>query len=140
MKTCYLIGPMDGCPDSIITPWRNETKEYFKNHINDGLIRFLDPCRRPHTANLNPAEVFRLDLQDVRDSDFMLADIRYFARENTGTACELFYASEILKKPTIGWLTPDMKAPHIRLFMSQIITRQFESLREALDHIEEYYL
>jgi nucleoside 2-deoxyribosyltransferase len=136
----YLAGPMDGMPDSEITPWRDKTKVFFEQHVHDGMVKLLDPCRRPHNLGLSHREIYLLDLQDVQACDLILADIRYFPRENTGTSCELFYCSEILKKPVIGWLTPDKKAPHIRLFMNQIVTRQFDSLDEALDHVEEYYI
>jgi nucleoside 2-deoxyribosyltransferase len=133
----YMIGPMDGCDNSIITPWRDKTKDFFKTYDN---VMLLDPTRRPHDCGLSHREIYQLDLQDVKDCDLALADIRFFNRESTGSACELFYCSEILKKPVIGWLTPDRKAPHIRLFMNQIVTRQFENLDDALDHIVAYYL
>jgi nucleoside 2-deoxyribosyltransferase len=138
----YLAGGMDGLEESVYKDWR----EYVQKTYNSYNIKFIDPTRRPHSNDLSVKEIYRLDLMDVENCDMILADIRYFPREVVGTSCELFYASEILKKPTIGWRTEDTSAPHIRLFMTNIITREIigndwkDSIDKSMDHIISYYI
>lgn len=136
----YLAGPMDFVSKECSEGWRNDVTIHFQSYIEQGLVTLLNPCRRPHGCDLTPREVYKLDIMDVKECDMILADIRYSPRENTGTSCEMFYCHEILKKPVIGWLTEDTKPPRERLFMSQIVDREFMSLEAALEHIEEYYI
>lgn len=135
----YLCGPMDQVSHSVMTDWREEAKRYFLPDIRDGFVKLLDPCRRPHTSNLTPVEIYQLDMIDVRSSDLLLVDIRYMPRETWGTATEIAVAYEYLKIPIIGWKGPDPITAR-RTFLNVMCSHQFEKLIDALEHIQEYYI
>jgi len=136
--TIYLAGPMDQVDHATMTDWREQVKSLFESEVEDGLVKLLDPCRRPHTDDLNMDEVFNLDLLDVKNSDIMLVDIRYMPRETWGTASEIFYAYKVLEIPIIGWSHGDVLQK--RLFLNKMVTHQFNVLSDATDHIKTWYL
>jgi nucleoside 2-deoxyribosyltransferase len=131
----YLAGPMDFATQEQQVCWRNEATKL----LRDFAIETLDPCRRPHTADLNFKEIFNLDMVDVVSSDVMLVDCRDLKIFSFGTPCEVFYANYILKKPVIGWYTPETKPEGTRVFQTVLIDRTFDSLEKAVDHIGVFY-
>ena len=136
----YLAGPMDRLTLEEMKGWRDYCNEFFETQIKDGIIELLDPVRRPHTADLNCSEIYELDLIDVENCDLMLLDCRLHQRECWGSGAELFYAHRILHKPVIGWWDEEKKPQGMRLFLDHQVTRQFDDLTKALDHILEYYI
>lgn len=137
--TIYLGGPMDQVSHDVMTGWRTQVEQYFNNDVRDGFVKLLDPCRRPHTSRLTPKEIYTLDLIDVKNSDLILADIRYMPRETWGTSAEIFYATEVLGKPVIGWKGEEPITAR-RMFLNVMCHNQFEKLEDALEHIKEYYI
>jgi nucleoside 2-deoxyribosyltransferase len=138
--TIYLAGPMDKMSIKDQTGWRNECEEF----LSDLDVRVLNPCRRPHTADLINREIFNLDIKDIDESDLLLMDCRALSDNVNvkmfGTPCEVFYMNHILKRPTIGWYNEDSAPSGINVFADVLIDRMFPSLQEALDHIAGFYL
>lgn len=98
MKTGYLAGGITGLTYEEATGWRREIIEAYPD------IRWLDPLRgTTHLAPTNgdtplPSDfegsedpVWR-DLQDIRQSDFILMNLMWAPRASIGTMCELGYA------------------------------------------------
>jgi nucleoside 2-deoxyribosyltransferase len=138
--TIYLAGPMDSESVESSIGWRKKVWEYFESYINDGFVVLLDPCRRPHDADVTTDEIAIMDINDVQASDMLLSDIRYKSRENTGTSIEMYHCSKILGKPVFGWYDSDFPPTIKRVFIDWIVTRQFESLISALDHVLDCYV
>lgn len=134
----YLAGIMDSVIDTpeVMTGWRNQAKDYFaENHC---AISVLDPCRRPHFADLTDEEVVALDLKDVENSDVLLADCRDHGKPTFGTPVEIFYMNRILRRPVIGWYD-EMGYRERSIFQNVFVTRMLPSLEQAMDHIIEFY-
>jgi len=139
MKKIYLAGPMDQVSAETMMGWRGLVADYLKPLIDDGMVKLLDPTRRPHQNTLTFKEIYNLDLMDVRNCDMILADTRYSPRETWGTSAEIFYASEILRKPVIGWKGSD-PCGFRRVFLDVMVWKQFEDLQEAVNHLQEQYI
>lgn len=135
LLTIYLAGPMDNCTQEYQKGWRDATKEYLDMYK----IKVLDPCRRPHDADLTAREIYELDLIDVKNSDLILADTRPVQRPSWGTAMEIMYAHEVCKIPVIGWHN-EADEVGTRLFLDATLTREFNSLDKAIDQIVAFYL
>ena len=124
---------MDNLSKEYQTNWRNKATEYFG--MSD--IKTLDPCRRPHDADLSAREIYELDLKDVKNSDLIFADTRPIDRPSWGTAMEIMYAHEVLHIPVIGWHEGGVDGR--RIFLDAVMSRQFGSMKEAMDHIVAFY-
>ena len=135
MYTIYLAGPMDAVTKEQQTGWR----ETCKMLVHDHDIKVLDPCRRSHEDDLTHREIFELDMLDVEECDLIVADCRDYKKPTFGTPCEIFYASYILKKPVIGWYDFEYKPTNIRVFQDALLTREFDNLYLAVDHVLDFY-
>jgi nucleoside 2-deoxyribosyltransferase len=131
----YLAGPMDNCSMEYQRDWRDRATEYLKGYD----VETLDPCRRPHQADLTPKEIYDLDLKDVRDSELILVDVRRIERPSWGTAMEIMYAHEVCRIPCVGWHDGE-GALGTRIFLEATLSRTFNSLDNALDQISAFYL
>ena len=130
---------MDQVSANVMNEWREEVCRKLHYQEKDNIIKLVNPCRRPHDCGLTDREVFDLDMKDIRGCDIILADIRFMPRENTGTASEIFYASEILKKPVIGW-KGNAEVTARRIFLNVLCAQQFDELEDAIDHILNFYV
>lgn len=135
MKKIYLAGPMDFVSNTEQTSWRNIAKEKLSSNFI-----ILDPCRRPHTSDLNAKEIFNLDMEDVNNADLLLVDCRHHGVPTFGTPCEVFYASYVLKKPVIGWHDTEKPMSGKGIFQQILIDRVFASLQQSLEHLTRYYV
>lgn len=138
----YVAGPMDNCSPEYQTEWRQKVIGYFNLHNlykePNQYVKILDPCRRPHGADLTAREIYDLDLRDVRNSNIMLVDTRPIQRPSWGTAMEIMYAYEVCKMPIIGW--NDGGNLGRRIFLDVTLTRDFNSLDLAIEHIADNYI
>ena len=130
----YIAGQMDNVSFHEMSDWREYTKRHF---LGDDRFIILDPCRRPHVANLTEREVMLMDLKDIDASDLLLVDNRDLGKPMFGTPCEVFYASYVQNKPVIAW--NDQKTTRKSVFQKALFTHEFDALQNALDHISEYY-
>ena len=132
----YLAGAMDYATAEHQTAWRIQATDL----LRDFGVKTFDPCRRPHGTDLNPKEIFNLDLKELNNSDIVLYDYRNNDIKQFGSPCELMYFSYVLKRPVLAWYDKDF--PHERegIFQQVLIDRKFPSLEEACDHITTYYL
>lgn len=101
----YLAGPMEGLSANEMTGWRLQMADYL---TFDG-IACLDPCRRKvfhGSEDLNLARMlFRCDLRDIDNSDYLFADVRRDKGRAAGTHMEIMYAWT-KDKPIILWQDP----------------------------------
>jgi hypothetical protein len=134
MKKVYLAGPMDYVTSDQQNNWRlKATKE-----LSDCFV-VLNPCRRPHGCDLNAKEIFKLDIEDVTDSQLLLVDCRNHGVTTFGTPCEIYEASYNQHKPVIGWYDEDNPPSSKGIFQQVLIDRMFDSLDKAVLHLRQYY-
>jgi nucleoside 2-deoxyribosyltransferase len=133
----YTAGPMDFYTQEEQRGWRDKTNSFFEHNNN---FKVYDPGIRKHDADLTAKEIFIMDIRDVEKCDVVLADTRYMGKPQFGTPCEIFYASFILKKPVIGWYDKEHDpTTKKRIFQEALLTREFDSLDKALNHIHTNY-
>ena len=139
----YLAGPMEDCEMEHMTGWRNCAQKMLANMD----ITALDPTRRvsfhdelylgeQHTPVQSTCRrIFKMDMQDIANSNVILADIRRDSGRGTGTAMELMFA-HIKNKIIILWANND---DQIHPFYESIYTEKYFELEDCLDAITNYY-
>jgi nucleoside 2-deoxyribosyltransferase len=110
-------------------------------------ITALDPTRRvsfhdelylgeQHTPVQSTCRrIFKMDMQDIANSNVVLADIRRDSGRGTGTAMELMFA-HMKNKIIILWANND---DHIHPFYESIYTEKHFYLEDCIDAISYYY-
>lgn len=118
----YLCGGINGLSDSECNDWREEAKRLLAP------LETLDPMRRDYRGieDENVDAIVKGDLQDIADSDFVLA---MCTRPSWGTAMEVFHAHRAGKWVAI--VAPDPVSP----WLWAHCTERFESLEEACQAI-----
>lgn len=126
-----------------MTGWRNCAQKMLANMD----ITALDPTRRvsfhdelylgeQHTPVQSTCRrIFKMDMQDIANSNVILADIRRDSGRGTGTAMELMFA-HIKNKIIILWANND---DHIHPFYESIYTEKHFYLEDCIDAISYYY-
>ena len=139
----YLAGPMEDCTKKRMTAWRLRAAELLMK--ND--IISLDPTRRisfhdelylgeQHTPVQSTCRrIFKMDMQDIANSNVVLADIRRDSGRGTGTAMELMFA-HMKNKIIILWSNKD---DHIHPFYESIYTEKHFELDDCIEAISYYY-
>ena len=114
--TIYLCGGINGLSDSDATDWRQATK-----NILGGNFNYLDPMRRDYRGReLDPGiaeEIVDGDLEDIRESDFILA---MADRPSWGTAMEIHFAASI-GKPVIVVCSSSKPSPWLRHHATRVV-------------------
>lgn len=133
--TIYLAGPMEHVSKEDSTDWRQAVQHYFNDYR---FIKFLDPTRRTHTGKQSEMKrIFDLDMMDIRNCDIVLANLDKPALAKHGTACEVFYAGYILRKPVVAFkLTQETYHP----FFEACVTEWRSNAIKCCETIEEHYL
>ena len=117
--------------------WRNKVTDYFTYRED---IEILNPTRRSHNDDLNDKEIFNLDINDIDNSDLIIADCRlHEGLTQFGTPCEIFYFNHILKRPVLGWYNAEEGYRERSVFQNVLVDRLFPSLDRLLDHVSAYY-
>ena len=133
MKTVYLAGPMENVSKEEQSSWR----QYVKSYLVDKGWNVLDPCRRCHDKeDMDNKRIFELDLQDIRQSQLVIADLRRGDREAHGTAMEVFYAYYDRRIPVIGWAIKDQRK---HPFLEACVTEWFTDLDKMNRIIKRFY-
>ncbi|MDA7651323.1 hypothetical protein N8602_00055 [bacterium] len=126
-----------------MTGWRNCAQKMLANMD----ITALDPTRRvsfhdelylgeQHTPVQSTCRrIFKMDMQDIANSNVVLADIRRNSGRGTGTAMELMFA-HMKNKIIILWANKD---DHIHPFYESIYTEKHFYLEDCIDAISYYY-
>ncbi len=139
----YLAGPMEDCTQKRMTAWRLRAAELLMK--ND--IISLDPTRRvsfhdelylgeQHTPVQSTCRrIFKMDMQDIANSNVVLADIRRDSGRGTGTAMELMFA-HMKNKIIILWAD---EGDHIHPFYESIYTEKHFELDDCIEAISYYY-
>ncbi len=139
----YLAGPMEDCTQKRMTAWRLRAAELLMK--ND--IISLDPTRRvsfhdelylgeQHTPVQSTCRrIFKMDMQDIANSNVVLADIRRNSGRGTGTAMELMFA-HMKNKIIILWAD---EGDHIHPFYESIYTEKHFELDDCIEAISYYY-
>lgn len=135
MKTVYLAGKMEAVTLAEAKGWRDKVTHLLSLHD----VKTLDPCRRIHNfEDRYLKRIFELDLLDIRNADFIIADLEHIQdTPSHGTAMELFYANYILEKPVIGFRSFKGK-PHP--FMEKVVTEWVSSPEAACEVLIGEYL
>jgi len=135
MKQIYLAGKMEAVTLEAAKGWRDKVTKILETHD----VKTLDPCRRIHNfEDRYLKRIFDLDLLDIRNCDFVIADLENISdTPSHGTSMELFYANYILKKPVIGFRSfKGKKHP----FIEQVVTEFVSSPEDACDVLISSYL
>ena len=134
---------MEDCTQKRMTAWRLRAAELLMK--ND--IISLDPTRRvsfhdelylgeQHTPVQSTCRrIFKMDMQDIANSNVVLADIRRDSGRGTGTAMELMFA-HMKNKIIILWADKD---DHIHPFYESIYTEKHFELDDCIEAISYYY-
>lgn len=133
----YLAGPMEHVSKEDATDWREAVKNYFSHHITCN-VEFLDPNRRLHNSKQSEMRrIFDLDMMDLRNCDMVLANLDRPSLAKHGTACEVFYAGYILRKPVVAFkATQEVYHP----FFESCVTEWRSDVIKCCETIEEHYL
>ena len=136
--TIYEAGAISNLSFEEYNIWRVNAKRLL-NITSDNQIHVINPVDF-YNFNMNPntyteKEVKEYDLQMVKQSDLILVNLEH--PNSIGTAMELFYASEVLHKPVIGFGINENRPPHP--WVELCIDKFCGTLQEAVDYIIDYY-
>jgi nucleoside 2-deoxyribosyltransferase len=94
-------------------------------------IIVLDPCRRLAchlSKDVDPKSIFDKDIEDINNSDFIIADARRSQGRGTGTSMEIMYAWT-KRMPIIGLVGHN---DPIHPFYESTFTQKFTDLQSIL--------
>lgn len=132
--TVYLAGKMSGILPEIANKWRLEAVELLKENF-----KIINPCDyynfEMDRSTYTDLEVKKFDLWAVENSDIILVNFDF--PDSIGTAIELHMAYEIWDKPVIAY-----GGLHVEVhpWMKLSVTKWCNTLEDAIDHINKYYL
>lgn len=123
MKTIYLAGPIVGCTDAEVHDWRGRVKKLWPGDT-------LDPMRRDYRGRQagNEAEIVRLDLIDIAQSDGLLVN---FDKPSVGTSMEVYIAHQA-GKPVVVVAPADVVISPWLYHYSDGIVRTYETAVDLL--------
>ena len=136
----YLAGSKRGSePDNKISGWRQKVRKLLPYYVE-----LRDPFRGKKrlpdgnfdTSVNNAREIVARDLQDIRDSDIVLAEMVFDDYNYIGTSMELRAASEY-GIPVVIWC-PDAVAKHY--WIEYHTVNSFETLEECCNYIKNYWM
>ena len=120
----YLCGPINGCTDEECNDWRTTAKVFYPNAI--------DPMVRDYRGREQECykEIVELDKDDILTSDALLVN---YDKPSVGTSMEVFFAWEILCKPTVVMCKSGTSiSPWLRYHSDAIV----HSLADAVANID----
>lgn len=128
MMTVYLAGGMQGLSYAKAAGWRLRAAKLLDDDV-------LDPMRRDYREKLNgtflqAAEIVEADLQDIRDSDVLLA---YCEKPSWGTAMEMWYADAKAGVPVVAIVPEGTPSP----WLVYITVSLFHTLEDACQFIND---
>lgn len=131
MKTIYLCGPIMDESTGVAREWR----KVIVQKLGKSFI-LLDPMRRnfkDHEVD-SANEIVEFDLQDIRNADILLVN---YSKPSIGTAMEVFYAANNLRKFVVAFSPFDFK--NSSPWMVRYCTRILPSLDAAADYIKTHF-
>ena len=138
MSLTYLAGPITGLEYDAANDWRAEGSEFVERLRALG-IKTRSPMRGKEKFKINgpltpyfdegEAAVVR-DLEDIRESDFILVNVLGAERVSLGTMCETGYAFA-LGKPVILVMEKEGN-PHGHVFTDFMAHRHVYDLESAI--------
>lgn len=134
IRTVYLCGPMEHVSLEDAKGWRDIATDL----LSKADVKVLDPTRRIHNFEKRyMRRIFELDLRDIRESDFILANLDNPKIAKHGTAMEVFYAAYVLQKQVVAFKSdPDIIHP----FFESLVTEWRSTVDKACDTIIAEYL
>lgn len=135
----YLSGGMSGLTEEEQTVWREKIRNavVFEDYKYEKKPYFFDPTQHYSifkSEHKSEREAMEYDLYKLRNSDLVI--VNFNAPNSIGTTMELALAKEH-RIPVIG-INTDGKELHP--WLVECCTRMCDSLREAVDHVINYYL
>jgi len=131
MKTIYLCGPIMDESTGVAREWRKAIVQKL-----DKSFILLDPMRRNFkdrevdSAN----EIVEFDLQDIRNADILLVN---YSKPSIGTAMEVFYAANNLRKFVVAFSPFDFK--NSSPWMVRYCTKILPSLDTAVAYLKTHF-
>ena len=131
MKTIYLCGPIMDESTGVAREWR----KVIAQKLGKSFI-LLDPMRRNFkdrevdSAN----EIVEFDLQDIRNADILLVN---YSKPSIGTAMEVFYAANNLRKFVVAFSPFDFK--NSSPWMVRYCTKILPSLDTAVAYLKTHF-
>lgn len=135
----YLSGGMSGLSIEEQNKWRKQIQNAIKFGDYDIAKRvcFFDPTQYynfEEKRHKSEREVMEFDLNGVRNCDLVI--VNFNEPKSIGTAAELAIAYD-MKIPIIGI---NKKEQEIHPWLVEFTTRMCEDIREAVEHVVEFYL
>lgn len=144
MEFVYLAGPMEDCTKEYAASWRESAAAQFLQYD----VYSLDPTRRismherlgtlvsegDRDTNICK-RIFKQDMQDIAQSNVILADCRRDSGKGIGTSMELMFA-HTKNKIIILWVD---KKDMIHPFYESIYTEKHYYLEDAIEAALEYF-
>lgn len=112
--------------DAINYGYEHEKKAIFFNPIN-----YYNFEEHKHKSE---KEIMEFDLYNLRNSNLVIVNFNNI--RSIGTAMELMLAKE-MHIPVIGW---NSSCEALHPWLSECVTRLCDNLREAVEHVVEFYL
>ncbi|MDO9542723.1 MAG: nucleoside 2-deoxyribosyltransferase [Kiritimatiellia bacterium] len=131
MKTIYLCGPIMDESSGIAREWRTiAVKKFEKSFILLNPMRRNFKDREVDSAN----EIVEFDLQDIRSADILLVN---YGKPSIGTAMEVFYAANNLRKFVVAFSPFDFK--NCSPWMVRYCTKILPSLDAAIAYLKTHF-
>lgn len=135
----YLSGAMSGISWEEQTKWRRNVIDAIKyNYDASKKPVFFDPTQYynfEENRHKNEREVFEFDLYNLRNSNLVIVNLGSNGDKSIGTSMELILAKES-RIPVIAFNRNGETHP----WLLECCTRVCDTLREAVEHIVEFYL
>ena len=141
METCriYLSGGMGNLSFEEQSKWRKQIQDAirFGDYDCEKKAIFFNPVdyyNFEETKHKSEREVMEFDLNGLRNSDLII--VNFNDPKSLGTCAELAIAYE-MKIPVIGINKSNQE---LHPWLIEFTTRMCEDIREAVEHVVEFYL
>ena len=136
----YLSGAMSGISWEEQTKWRSQFQNAIKfgDYDYEKKVTFFDPTQYynfEEKRHKSEREIMEFDLYNLRNSDLVLVNLGNSGDKSIGTSMELMLAKE-LHIPVIAF----NGNKEIHPWISEVCLRICDNLKEAVEHVVEFYL
>ena len=136
----YLSGAMSGISWEEQTKWRSQFQNAIKfgDYDYEKKVTFFDPTQYynfEEKRHKSEKEIMEFDLYNLRNSDLVLVNLGNSGDKSIGTSMELMLAKE-LHIPVIAFNSNK----EIHPWISEVCLRICDNLKEAVEHVVEFYL
>lgn len=139
----YLSGPMEGVSEQEMCEWRNrmEAELSKRGHATK------NPVKRENSAlggrRMSPSSAENIvsgDKEDMLQSHGIIVKITSIGREYWGTAMEIMFSAEVLKKPVFVICPPEYSSVRNHPWLVEHVEAWFEDEDDFLENLDGGYL